>query len=128
MATFYEKMATKAALLLAKYGQTATFRRYSVSSTTGGATTPTLTATVSIKVVVLPASQGTIQAFDNRREDEALATKQLRYLLVPGKGMTFEPRPDDQVTFAGKTWLLLGCTPTNPAGTPLLYGVGVVER
>lgn len=73
--------------------------------------------------VVLPASQGTVQAFDNRFENGTLIESTLRAVLIAAHGMTHEPRPGDQVTFPDSTTgSLIGCTPLNPdAANPIIY-------
>lgn len=77
------------------------------------------------KAAVLPASQGTIEAFDNRLEGGTLIEENLRFLLmsaemkkVEGVGPdAIEPKSGDVVHFDGERWVVLGCTPMNPAGT-----------
>lgn len=73
--------------------------------------------------VILPASQGTVQAFDVKFEAGTLIESKLRSLLIAALGMAHEPRPGDAVTFPdGTTGRLLGCTPLNPDGAnPIIY-------
>lgn len=73
--------------------------------------------------VILPASQGTVQAFDVRFEGGTLIESRLRSLLIAAHGMTHEPAPGDKVTFPdGRVGSLLGCTPLNPDGmSPIIY-------
>lgn len=124
----YASLAATANRLIADAGRAVTFSRYSptVDGVTGRVSKG-IPVTSTANVVVLPASKGTVQAFDNRLEDLSLAGKQLRFLKVAALGMTFEPRSLDEVTFDGAAWQVLGCTPVNPAGTALVYGVGVVR-
>lgn len=83
--------------------------------------------------VVLPASKGTIEAFDNRIEGGTLIDEKLRYVMMlpkivktsPFGPEAFEPQSLDVLTFDGYDWTVLGCTPLNPAGTPVLYSMGV---
>lgn len=126
--TFYGRMAATADRLLDLYGQQVTFvRTPKTIDPMDGKVTPGTALTSTVPAVVLPASKGTIQAFDNRLEDSSLAGKKLRYLKVAAKDMTFEPKSLDMLILGGQTWQVLGCTPVNPAGTPLVYGVGVVQ-
>jgi hypothetical protein len=127
--TFYGQMAATATRLITKYGRSVTIKRYtpSVNGTTGVVTKGAATSTSTASVVVLPSTKGTIEAFDNRREDVSLAGKQLRFLEIAASSITFEPLPNDEVTMDSATWLVLGCTPVNPAGTALVYGVGLVK-
>lgn len=73
--------------------------------------------------VVLPASQGTVQAFDVRIEAGTLIESTLRALLIAAHGMERAPRPGDTVEFPdGLVGSLIGCTPLNPdAANPIIY-------
>lgn len=93
---------------------------------------PTI-AVYTVAAVVLPASKGTIEAFDNRLENGTLIDERLRYVLmsplmtrtsVAGPA-TIEPQSLDVLTFDGHDWTVLGCTPLNPAGVPVLFPMGV---
>ena len=127
--TFYGNMATTATRLITKYGRQVTIKRYtpSVAGATGVVTKGAATLTSTAWVVVLPSTKGTIEAFDNRLENGSLAGKDLRFLKVAAESVSFEPRPHDEVTMDSATWLVFGCTPINPAGTALVYGVGMVK-
>jgi hypothetical protein len=109
------------------FGRFLVFTRPVVASVsvTGGTVTPGTALTTTGCSIVLPASKGTVEAFDNRLAEKEVAGRELRYLKVAAFGMTFIPKSLDKVTFDGKTWLVLGCTPINPAGVPLVYGIGV---
>jgi hypothetical protein len=132
-------MATTADDLMGEYGKLLTFERFGAPVVNGPAGTLAkryATETSTANAIVLPASKGTIEAFDNRREALSLAGKRLRYLKIAAKRMTFEPMPGDEVCFDETSddvsfdpvrWQVLGCTPVNPNGTPLVYGVGVVK-
>lgn len=88
---------------------------------TGGSTDVEVTWTGI--AVVLPASQGTVQAFDVKFENGTLVESTLRGLLIAAHGMQYEPGPGDRVAFPdGSTATLLGCTPLNPdAANPIIY-------
>lgn len=75
--------------------------------------------------VVLPASKGTIQAFDNRVKSGELVDEKLRFVIIAAKGLPFEPKSGDRLTFDDADWIALGCTPLNPTGIPIYYGLGV---
>lgn len=72
---------------------------------------------------ILPASQGTVQAFDVRFVGGALIESTLRALLIAAHGMEHEPAPGDTVEFPdGRIGTMLGCTPLNPDGAnPIIY-------
>lgn len=73
--------------------------------------------------VLLPASKGTLEAFDVRLT-ESLTIDQVRFAILAAAGAPFQPRGTDVVSFEGKPWLVMGCTPLNPAGVPLVYKIG----
>jgi len=127
--TFYSEMAEVADELITEFGQVITINRYAptVVGSTGVATKGAATATSTANAIVLPASKGTVEAFDNRRDTLLLSGRKLRYLKIASASMTFEPDPLDEAVFNSATWQVLGCTPVNPAGTPLVYGIGVVK-
>ena len=87
----------------------------------------------SALAVVLPASQGTIEAFDNRMEGGSLLEERLRYVLMSARmtrvsevgATSIEPKSTDIVEFDGHSWRVLGCTPLAPAGVPVIYPMGV---
>ena len=127
----YASMAATADRLLGtgEFGRSVTFIRPGEAIVDGiaGTSIPGTPTTSTANVVVLPASKGTIEAFDNRREALSAAHRILRYLKVAASSIDFEPLPNDQVTMDSATWQVLGCTPVNPAGTPIVYGVGLVK-
>jgi hypothetical protein len=125
----YTPLAAMADTLITRFGRSVTVKRYTptVNGTTGAVTKGAASSTATAYALVLPINGAPSLAFDNRREELALARRELRYLQISAVGCTFEPRPDDEVTIGSDTWLVLGCTPVNPAGTALVYGVGVVK-
>lgn len=119
MAFNYVNTATTADRLIKKFGALVTLSRTSepaydpATGTTTGGTVQTWTATA----VTLPASQGTVEAFDQRFVGGTLIESNLRSLLIAAKGLPYSPRPGDTVTFAdGRVAMLLGNTPLAPDG------------
>ena len=126
--TFYSDLASVANDLLTQYGQTVALTRTTKSTDPiTGVQTDVLTTASTCSGIVLPASKGTLEAFDNRLESGSLAGKDVRFLKLAAEDLAFEPRPNDVATFASSDWLVLGCTQVNPAGTALVYGIGVVK-
>ena len=82
-----------------------------------------VTANGTIFAVVLPASKGTIQAFDNRILDETTLTK-LRFLLIAAKGRPFDPVAGNIIEAEGRRWEIVGSTPLAPDGEPILFKAG----
>ena len=80
-----------------------------------------------LDAVTLPASAGTVQAFDNRPLDDLIRGK-LRFFIAAASSAPFVPQANDIITFEGETWTIMGCTPLAPAGTPLIYRFGARRR
>lgn len=76
--------------------------------------------------VSLPATNGTIQAFDNKTIEELKKGKN-RFFYMAAKGLDIEPDANDYIIYENKFWQIAGTTPLNPAGTPLLYNVGCMD-
>lgn len=68
---------------------------------------------------------------DNDLEPNSLTRRRVRSLKLVAKGMSFEPRAldtiswTDQKTNTVQRGEILGCTPVGPDTTPIVYGVGV---
>ncbi|WP_019170671.1 hypothetical protein [Pseudaminobacter salicylatoxidans] len=129
MTTFnYAKSQATAERLLKKFGRAVTLKRLVPGGGSpwdpGEPTWQEYPATAA----VLPASKDTIEAFDNRLEGGTLIDEQLRYVLMSAVGLPVEPKSLDVVNFDNNDWVVLGCTPLNPAGTPVLYPMGVKRQ
>ena len=129
MSDFYGNMAEVALQKIEQFGRDITIRRKTADTVdpVTGTVIPGAEMVGTIKAVILSASKGTIEAFDNRLVNGSLIDEKLRYVLAAAKGAPFEPKSVDMLDFDGATWTVLGCTPLNPAGTPLLYPMGVMR-
>lgn len=75
--------------------------------------------------VVLPASNGTIEAFDNRILSDPLQRQNFRYVILAGKGLTLVPQALDILSTPEGLYRILGTTPLDPAKDGvILYNVG----
>lgn len=133
----YARAQQTALRLLQKFGRQIALKRSIAGSTEppysaynpGPATQASYTCTAAS----LPASKGTIEAFDNRLEGGTLIDENLRYVLMaPQIERTSEtgdeaivPKSGDVLEFDGSQWTILGNTPLNPAGTIILHQMGV---
>lgn len=86
----------------------------------------------NVAAVVLPATLARFRGIDNKLvESGELVITKARYLLMSTIDETGaqipEPEPEMQVSFFEKLWRVNGCSPINPAGTPILYQVGVTQ-
>lgn len=123
---FYDEMADMALEMLTEFGRVIQLSRvvggdYDPDTGTSGGSTETQDATV----VILPASNGTVQAFDIRYENGTLIEQNLRALTIAAKDLAWVPIAGDKATFDGSDWTFIGCTPVNPAGTPVVYKAAV---
>lgn len=81
--------------------------------------------TCPINGVNLPASQGTIEAFDNRILNDPQLRRSFRFFILAGLGLLFQPQANDVLTTAEGHCRILGATPLNPAGDgAIIYNVG----
>ena len=129
----YQKSQRTAERLILKFGQPRVIQLARFIPASGPASNPTPqghAAPIDVNAVVLPASKGTIEAFDNRLEGGTLIDEKLRYVIIspldPHTGATIAPDPKslDHLLFDGHKWVILGCTPLNPSGIPVYFPVG----
>lgn len=125
MSSFYDNMAATALRLIKQYGQTNTLARFTPTNSPGTGTVVKGAATLSgpVTFMVLPASKDK----DQTTEPGSLVVKMDHYIKMAAKGAPFVPRTDDELTFEGVQWQVVGATSVNPGGTPLVYGFGVVR-
>lgn len=121
----YVGIRAEAQAILADFGFAMTINRYSyVSDPVAGTVVKTLQATQTLTAVILPASKGTLEAFDVRFMSDVLESTDVRFGILAAEGAVFQPEPKDEAVFFGATWDIMGCTPLNVAGTALTYSVG----
>lgn len=158
MATFnYTEMGEVVQTMLVEFGMPVVMKRYTnqldqVSETVN----KVLRAEQTMQSAILPASQGTLEAFDVRFMTDILASQDVRFAIMsaarikrlPNGEITwdtsaisfddfeaswdglwpsnvwFEPKPGDEAEFFDGIWQVMGCTPLNIVGIPLLYSVG----
>ena len=120
----YTAAETTAARLIDKFGETVNLLRYDATyDPVTGQTSSEVSQITEATLVSLPASQGTVEAFDNRTR-EAFIQGKLRFFIVAAKNLSFLPLPGDYISFESALWEIIGSTPLNPAGTALIFRVG----
>lgn len=130
MSAFYEEQRANAQALLAEFGRDITFIRYQATNNlVAGTTARVETGRVILKAAVLPASGGTLEAFDVRFFEGVNATANVRFAIVAaqdviGNPASIQPAPNDVAEFDGVTWLVMGNTPLNVDGTAVLFSIG----
>ena len=129
MNAFYDEMADVALELIEEFGQ-----EIVISRTTAGEYDPvtgigggSITETQTVLALVLPASKGTVEAFDQKLVSGTLVESNLRALKIAAKSCTWAPSPGCKVTLYGHDWSMIGVTESNPAGIPLVYSASVMR-
>lgn len=125
MSAFYDRMAATTQRLIGQFGRTVTLRRV---SRTYDPITGSETETVeeqAVTCVILPASKGTVEAFDIKFERGTLIESNLRAVKLPAKGLQWPPAPGQEMLLDGETWRVIGVTPSSPGGVDLVYSLSV---
>lgn len=128
----YLELQALAYELLDEFGRDVTFVRYDKVGAVDvleGTVERVPLATQVLRVAIVPASGGTLEAFDVRFMDGINDATDVRFgicaaRLANGSPATFMPEPGDEATFDGRTWLVMGNTPLNVDGTPVSFSVG----
>lgn len=128
MSDFYERAQATAERLISSRGQKVTISRKQVvhSDPVDGVVDSGIVSS-DVNAVVLPATGGKIAALDNRLSGDNLNQEQLRFLLVSGAELSFEPKYGDAVKIGCDDWLVRGATAVSPAGTPVLYKIAIAR-
>ncbi len=126
MAFDYAAAAATARALIEGFGSLATINRFAdTSDVVAGSVARVIQKAQRLPAVILPASGGTLEAFDVRFMSDVKDSTDVRFSLVAAAGSTFQPEPKDEVTILGQVWQVMGCTPLNVNGVPLIYSVGL---
>lgn len=129
MSQFYDRMAATALRLIEQFGQTITLRDIVPGEydPVTGQETGEVTRTQAVKAMVLPASKGTVEAFDTKFINDTLIESNLRALKIAAASCEWPPSPGCKVTFDGHDWTMIGVTETSPDGTDLVYSASVMR-
>lgn len=130
MSAFYEALAEEARALLTELGQPITFKRYGKGGDlVAGTAIRALLLETQLSVAIVPASGGTVEAFDVRFMSDVKAGTDVRFgicstLTPQGAVPAFQPGPGDVAEFEGREWDVMGNTPVNVDGTPVVWSIG----
>lgn len=129
----YAQSADTALRLITKFGTTLNMKRFTAVNNAPETLEPsTLTETAgTIKGVVLPGKSTTLGILNGEADNklkEAFIKGKLRFILAAAKGATFAPDADDEITLPEGVFQIIGCTPLNPAGTPIVYKIGATKK
>lgn len=120
----YDKMATTAARLLAKYGRTVQLRQQSTGSgdydPATGTSTPEVLTTTDRKALALdqPGSQIS-QRFGNNNQANTLINQGEKWLYMDAKGVA--PAMQDAVIIDAIEYRIIDVQVMGPGGVPVLY-------
>jgi len=117
--SFYAESATAALTLLEEFGKSLTLSRDgggTFDPVTGRYTAEDPDSTEPVTGVILPLTK-----IDDNQYLEQLIQGKLRRIILAAEGMTLEPQAGDKVTDGSTTMEVIGSTPLNPAGTPLIH-------
>lgn len=123
----YVAVRDKAKETLDKFGFAMTIKRYSTTKdTVAGTVARTVSQQQELTAVILPASKGTLEAFDVRFMSEGVLTDMnVRFAILSASGSTFTPGPKDVAEYFDGAWQVMGCTPLNVNGTAVIYSIGL---
>lgn len=128
MSDIYQFAAEETAKAFAEFGQSIELKRVKkTEDIITGEVTQTQVIRGTIDAINLPASKGTLEAFDNRYYEDMVAGK-VRFFKVASETATFEPEQGDIAVIDGEQWECLGSTPVNPAGVAIVYNVGFMRK
>lgn len=127
MAAFdYAGIRDEAEVILAEFGFTMSITRYTdTSNAVAGTVSRVVLLEQDLTAVILPASQGTLEAFDVRFMSDVAESLDVRFCIMSAKGSTFVPSPKDVADYYDGEWEVMGCTPLNVNGTAVIYSIGL---
>jgi hypothetical protein len=127
MSAFYDRMSATALSLIAKFGRELTMSRKISGSYNPetGLVDDDISEAQTIRAVVLPASKGTVEAFDSKFEAGTLIESNIRALKIAADGLLWPPSPGNSITIDGEVWTMIGSTESSPGGTPMVYSASI---
>lgn len=134
---FYQTKAEDALATMVKKGLPVTFYRLNTDAAfdavAGSMETPSILADQELVGLTLPASKGTVQAFDDRIREELLSGK-LRFFMFAalqsdGSAPLFAPQAGDILFYEplNAFFTVAGMTRLSPVGVDVLYKLGCQE-
>lgn len=129
MAKFnYNRSKDTALRLLTKFGTKATLTRVDIGDPSDWQSSDGSQSIYEVTVVILPASNGKIEGFDLKFDDNFII-QQVRfgYMAVQMKKISgsgtdrIQPQPTDIIKVNGEELVVIGSRDLNPAGTPVYY-------
>lgn len=126
----YAATAATALRLLTKFGRAVTVTRSTRTATSDEDDAATVTTTLSATLLSVPASGGTVEAFDDRVRDLYVRGKLRFFISTPTDGASGTPVAEgDVVPWDGSSYRVNGVTNVKPDGATLLvqkFGASLV--
>lgn len=119
----YAETAQTALELIREFGKQITLRTVAGAYDPASGVFTSANSDSTLDVVFIPASKGTIEAFDDRLKGEYMRGN-VRFLLAAASSASAVPKPADVLIFDSETWSVMGVTPLKPAETAVIYKIG----
>jgi len=133
--SFYSDLQVAALGVITEFGQSMTLRHYpdvpadgttQQYDTSDGSVDVGAPDDYTVQGVVEQATQGKITSFGDKL-GSGLDLEKIRFVTIAASGLAIVPQPQDELYFEGHWWTIKGVSDVNPAGTAVIYGVGVVR-
>ncbi len=129
MAFDYPESAKGALRLITRFGRDVQILRFA------GGTQNKATGVISggadrvgtIKAVILPATRRNINDMDGKYAEEMIRGN-IRFVIAEAVNVPYSPRTGDRLKFDNEEWESVGVTPIEPAGTAVIYKMGIIKR
>lgn len=122
--SFYGDKADLILRMLRKYGFSLLHKRTLSTVDPITQVASTTVQTQSLIGLVRPVTQESFYLFEDTGVDDSI-TRRGRVVIVAAKDIARVPDIGDHLEFDGESWRVRGRRVVNPAGTPLLYRLGV---
>ena len=123
MSDFYTGLATTADVLLKDKGQAITVKREIASYDPITAESTNTSVAAQILNGAVFSKSKTI--YDNSLQEEKIIGT-TKTVLLSSVGSIFEPEINDKIIFDNKEWLAFGVSKLSPAGTDVIFKLGIM--
>ena len=81
----------------------------------------------TLKAAILPASAENINDLDGKYAEQMIRGN-VRFVIAAAINVPYAPRTGDRIKFDNEEWESVGVTPIEPAGTSVIYKMGIVKK
>lgn len=122
----YAAIRDEMKLVIEEFGFDMVVRRYADTvDSVEGEVTRIAEQKQTLTSVILPVNLNTIEALDARWMKDVLTDTDVRFCIMSATGHTFVPGVKDMVEYWDGKMQVLGCTPLNVMGIPVIFAVGL---